>query len=741
MASRAEEKFAKSQYDKINKLLNDKPKKQQLCTPDDAARFDEMFTATVPATDFIGKLQNARARDENGYTSQVNAYKSAKNGDPIAFDALDPVLKNVLATLKMKELMDKKTLENPNQLLQLPPEDKAIRLGLSRAMATKGGFAGKGEQFFEDAMEQRRRLLSEEEMKGIEDDFLRSPTDEAKKLRNTMVEQSGGQKIPLSQAYTNALAGVYSSWANLPPYLQDVISTKKMNQEKANGNFSSPEKTESLNAHDPALRLGLNLAGNTPGGFDGKNKEFFKNADAKMTQKVFEKTFEPATKEGAILADKPEPLSSFWKSPLKWIQNHTIFRKSILKESQESKNDMLARNEYSQRVMLKMMYAGQIGDPKIIDDKKEKDSFAPNISDMFTTGVRTGIILPGTNALESEQAIEAIYGPNRGQDLGNVKRLAATHGVKRPSLDGKEPYEELKLKGPGLDNPNLSALRNQYGINIAAGGLGNKGTDNKTIKNKGNCGHLYSHIAAGDNNNKGVLLVGLESDAPGKGNYEGHTHSSAAISETTSCFGTQKTSTVGDKYGGRVIDASGVNVKEFTQKMNTLDEYMKKNYEAARDTTNPGKQKQAKENIKNLTSFITEKQKTKDDVQKFEALVKEGKDIPTPAKIKSMSIDDIQKPTPNKESKKALNGIHMNNEQLNNEYKNITKSNDSNAPKLPAKGPSNAPKLPAKGPSNAPKPPPKGPSNAPEPPAKGTSNAPKPPAKPPRMSGGRSNFN
>jgi hypothetical protein len=111
-------------------------------------------------------------------------------------------------------------------------------------------------------------------------------------------------------------------------------------------------------------------------------------------------------------------------------------------------------------------------------------------------------------------------------------------------------------------------------MNCAIGGLGNAGVSGKTLSNDGSCGHFYSMHKEADSSHYGAMLMGLESDAHRVTNQMGHTHDIHATAEKASSLGGQRLDEVGEKYGGRQCDLSGMSAENIMLWMRALEQAM-----------------------------------------------------------------------------------------------------------------------------------------------------------------------
>ena len=145
---------------------------------------------------------------------------------------------------------------------------------------------------------------------------------------------------------------------------------------------------------------------------------------------------------------------------------------------------------------------------------------------------------------------EKYTGKQKGinEKTGFAVRGSATHRAEAGTKGkkGKKAEEQKKKLGWFFD---------QSGINVAVGGLGQAGISQRTLLNDGSCGHLYRYYREGSDSEYGVMMLGFESDAFKKKNQLGHTHG-LGNGESASSFGGQRVDEIGDKYGGRTVDCS-----------------------------------------------------------------------------------------------------------------------------------------------------------------------------------------
>lgn len=296
-------------------------------------------------------------------------------------------------------------------------------------------------------------------------------------------------------------------------------------------------------ALNPGFRLAINSLANPENAKDADNlggSGVFQAMDSHINQHLMEQTLKPVGKDVDI-----------------------------------SKQE-LNQTRNKQRLMAKMMLMQQMGDFCQTEEWKNDGNglfrehpYTETMAESFAHGGRTGFILPP--GVEQDQIFDSLLGENNGKSAGVEGRTAATHAFSKKKVDdmGNSTKDFKEVKSHWY---NPSTYQNQYGMDISVGGVGNKGATGETIRNDGKGGHLYMRIEKGDKNTCGALMVGLESEAPGKTGTTGHKHDWRATAAKQSAFLSSK-STHGAKTDGRTVDLSHVDAKSFTNVMNAFDTY------------------------------------------------------------------------------------------------------------------------------------------------------------------------
>ena len=226
-----------------------------------------------------------------------------------------------------------------------------------------------------------------------------------------------------------------------------------------------------------------------------------------------------------------------------------------------------AGNMAKQLVIAKTMLLMQIGKYDLLSKNGLSRELDVPVYETLVHGNRANFILPGGK--DSNLVIDAFMGQNNGADAGIEKRTAATHSASLRKLDQNgvitSETKESKTFSP------FKVFSNQYGMNIAVGGLGSNGPDGKAILGNGEAGHMYMRAEKGDSKHCGSLLIGIEGSAPGASNYLGNSHGIRAKSAKQSAFLADK-SIAGKKIGGRQIDLSGVSAAELSGLLNEFSQ-------------------------------------------------------------------------------------------------------------------------------------------------------------------------
>ena len=392
---------------------------------------------------------------------------------------------------------------------------------------------------FELWIEQYKAIIKE---KGAERPLL---PDEIAKLDENI------DYIPdeYRSAFTLALGGDFSKFEKLPSLLRNYLGALELKKFREKfDNAPSLDRAEVRkyledNMMNAALRAGISAEKNA--------EETRKNAmalDTYMNGRMMQRTM--------LISNEGKERLEF-------------------DVGSEKAREIVEKHMAKQLVLAKTMLLAHLGKYDVLDKNGLSDSLDVPVYETLVHGSRTNFVLPAGE--DSGKVIDAFMGKNGGADAGIAKRTAATHSVKLRTFDKngtvKSDSKELRTFNP------FKIFSNQYGMDIAAGGLGEIGPDQNMIRGEGEAGHVYMRAEKGDAKHCGSLLIGIEGSAPGKSDSLGNAHDIRAKSAKQSSFLADK-SIVGKKIGGRQIDLSGISTEELT---NILDLFSEKYSALQRD--------------------------------------------------------------------------------------------------------------------------------------------------------------
>ena len=369
-------------------------------------------------------------------------------------------------------------------------------------------------------------------------------------------------------AFTAALGGDFSKFETLPHLLRNYLGALELKKfrEKFDGepSLDRADVREYLenNSMNAALRAGISSEKNA-----SKTREFAKALDSYMNHILMKRTMAPITEAA--------------KSKL-----------SVQLNDEDQVTAVIHRNNASQLVIAKTMLLTQLGKYDVIDKNGLSSGLDVPVYETLVHGNRTNFVLP--SGANSGSVIDAFMGQNGGADAGIENRNAATHSVKLRSFskNGIVKSESKELRTYSL----FKVFGNQYGMNIAVGGIGAEGPNQKIITGNGESGHVYMRAEAGDSKHCGSLLIGIEGSAPNADSYLGNTHGMSAKSAKQSAFLADK-SIVGKKIGGRQIDLSGISAEDLA---NILDQFSQK-YSELQENANT---EEGREKLSNLNDML-----------------------------------------------------------------------------------------------------------------------------------------
>ena len=421
---------------------------------------------------------------------------------------------------------------------------------------------------YEEAYQKKEKALMEKPRLVEEDELQNMRMFQTKQGR----EQWENEILPHSKLTRGETVrkiieeGDYSNFENLDVLTRNRIATKVLDDFSVAYVITKDRTAKDIMDHlkehakgvspflDPALRLGLSLGQKTKGVPSWKVR-LYRELDEAMTTEVMLATL-------THVPDQEE------------VRKYYVAKKS--KNPQKDAEKAITANKAQQIQIAKRLLLMQLSNFQMITkDKKGNLSGSAWDSSMavaLSHCSRVALTLPkldeGASNKEQQQRMwRAIYTINGNNDAQDNSRLSSTHDIERRKVTskGRVTSEEKKVK---------FNLRGQRGMNCAIGGLGNSGISGKTISNDGSCGHFYSMYKEADTEHYGAMLMGLESDAAGVMNQMGHTHDIFATAEKASSLGGQRTDEVGEKYGGRQCDLTGMSAEAITTWLKALEDAM-----------------------------------------------------------------------------------------------------------------------------------------------------------------------
>ena len=370
------------------------------------------------------------------------------------------------------------------------------------------------------------RPLSADEIESLTSSHDNIPGEYADAFRAALQNKNFGQFETLPRLLRNYL-GALEVKALVEKFGED-LSTEP------------PEVGEYLeqNVMNAALRAGISAEKNKP-----ETKERAKALDTYMN--------------GALMRNTMMPTSAA--------------QKGVLYDYREADevDRIVEQNNARQVVMAKTMLLAQLGKYDVIEKNGLGGALEVPVYETLVHGNRTNFVLPA--GADSGQVIDAFMGGEGAKTAGLEERTAATHYAKRRKI-GANGALRSETKEEKTFSP-FKVFSNQYGMNIAVGGVGFKGPDRNVITGSGESGHMYMRAEKGDKKHCGSLLIGIEGSEPGKSSYLGNDHGARAKSAKQSAFLADK-SIVGKKTGGRQVDLSGIDARDLAELLDTFaDKY------------------------------------------------------------------------------------------------------------------------------------------------------------------------
>jgi hypothetical protein len=227
-----------------------------------------------------------------------------------------------------------------------------------------------------------------------------------------------------------------------------------------------------------------------------------------------------------------------------------------------------SENMQAARILEKLFLVLQAG-LKIYDKTAKTHVELPNATDVaraLAHGGRVNIRIPAIKEGETGRELLDFLGittEGKGAKGAVVTRGFGTHNLwikPNPKQDGeprdasqRAPFIELGGKGAARRNfvskfrPSAQHVH-QWGMNVAAGGLGKLDHNGDVILPDGAHGHMYIGFTAPDVGRDGGLSIGMETTGPGAASLVGYVHgphSTEATANPESSFGGHKTDKIG----------------------------------------------------------------------------------------------------------------------------------------------------------------------------------------------------
>ena len=343
-----------------------------------------------------------------------------------------------------------------------------------------------------------------------------------------------------SVGYTRAIAGDYSQYETVEPLIKGYLGAKKCYDlyDRYNGDISDPKLQQEIKERlmEADLRTGFAMGGKDP---DDPVSVFLRNCERIANRQMLMQTL-----------GEPDP-----NAKLRLLNQ---FERENPATAQQQM-DAALNKDLEQRVEIaKVLFMNHLGKFHL-NDSQQPMEMNENVAELYAHGGRTMFVLPaGAN---QGQVMNAIKGEHPEQS-GLKKRSFATHDLTPRTLnsDGSIASEATELKVKGL---NAYSRNRHNGMNASVGGLGQIGPNGKVITADGTNGHMYMHLREGGRNTCGMMLVGFENSGPQKKGRLDSTHDASAKKAGSSTFLSDKTC-LGNEYGGRVMDLSGLSGEELS---------------------------------------------------------------------------------------------------------------------------------------------------------------------------------
>lgn len=362
-----------------------------------------------------------------------------------------------------------------------------------------------------------------------------------KKVKDTKIEtpltkeelslvSSFAQNIPdkYKEGFERVQRGDYSQFEKMPIFLRNYFGALEVENfyKRFSSNVSLDNKDVCAylreNAMKPDFRAGISAAKNSS---SPKDAAFASAADSYMSRYLMTKTMLPPTE-----------------------QEVKALEETVGAEEAERER---TQNYQRQLIMAKTLFLAQVGKYEVGNKYGIRGQLTDPVYETLVHGSRTNFILG--NDEETKLVFDAYLGKDMGKEAGVTKRMAATHTVTPRTFDQNQKITSETKESKTY----LRAFSNQYGMNVAVGGLGTKGVNGKVISGDGTAGHVYMRLEKGDEKHCGSILFGIEGAEPGKDTLVGHRHNLLGKGAKQTPFLSDK-GVIGEKVGGRQVDLSGI---------------------------------------------------------------------------------------------------------------------------------------------------------------------------------------
>lgn len=415
----------------------------------------------------------------------------------------------------------------------------------------------------------------------LEDDKYRNINVALKtQFRETLTASDDVRSKDIATLY-GFLNGDYSKFGALPKMFQDYAITdiaKKMKAsfDKETAVISNPEFRKFLddNTLNPTLQTAMDLM---------KAEAIENNEDAKFDEASLSAAM--SYMNTVVLDNTLAPVeTSFFKT--EDVLNSTEYK----------------TNRDKQTILATELLLAHMSDFAINPDTTKQEWGNNNkysMGEIFGHGGRTMFVLPKGN--NGSTLSNLVTGKNNSKVT--YGRSAATHAVEMSSkmVDNHKEYVIKEKKSSG------SLIKN-YGMDLPIGGLGKKfGNENSewVINNKGLDGHMYMKIFDASKDKPGVILAGIEGEAPQKKGRSGKKHDTSAKKAPISPFGATK-HTVGNVLDGRRINLTSFDQGQLIDFVSKLQNSYKGLMDKACNNKLPENERNAaKEKINNINMFLS----------------------------------------------------------------------------------------------------------------------------------------